>query len=276
MYCGLETLLEDRNAFMNEVWDGVTEYSTLQVKSIRHDVDELELSEYFQEFIKHDVIQMSKVNSTCSRDATIKFATADAARGALKARNGSVFMGECLKVKYAKHRGRRCEEEQERRYQLADPRYEALIRLYVLADKLQDVMTVNMVINAVWRLYKLSKVHPGPGPMSLLYESVVEQDLLRKLLFDLWVGKMDTHYGHKRLKSGDYPYAFLQEVAATLVENFVVHQGDQADLWYENMVHVEGTYDAKSEDLCGYHQHDEEHPICVPGSEDAVCCKAKP
>lgn len=69
-----------------------------------------------------------------------------------------------------------------RRHELADLLYNMLIKLYLLADRLQDTTTANMVMDKFEQLYKAECLHPGNLPISTAYQFTVEGSPLRELL----------------------------------------------------------------------------------------------
>lgn len=119
-----------------------------------------------------------------------------------------------------------------------------------------------MVVDAVDALFRLTKVHPGPEPMTLVYDSLPEADQLRLFLHDLWVHETDEFYCPERLKDEDLPYAMLRELAVLYANN-----AKQA----RSCIDCEETPDIGETRMCNYHQHDTEHPVCSSHPEKCIC-----
>lgn len=100
-----------------------------------------------------------------------------------------------------------------REFELADVRYKALINLFLLATKLQDIATANTVLDQIGRLRTTIGVHPGKEPMSIAYQSTVQGSPLRKLLLEMWFYKTDFAC-RKRLQESDFPTEFLQDMVS--------------------------------------------------------------
>lgn len=64
----------------------------------------------------------------------------------------------------------------------SDAGYEALIRLYLLADKLQDLATANMVMDELIRFVSETDEVPKHLAVSLAYGSTTNTSILRALL----------------------------------------------------------------------------------------------
>lgn len=88
----------------------------------------------------------------------------------------------------------------------ADLVFEMLIRLYLLAERLVDFKTANMVIAEIIRASRLLGCIPTQGPISLAYASTVEGSPLRKLLRDYWICESaSTHTDHERIRAAGFP-----------------------------------------------------------------------
>lgn len=132
---------------------------------------------------------------------------------------------------------------------LADSGFEALIKLYLLADKLQDLTTANMVMDELISFAAKTGEIPKHAPTSLVYNSTASSSPLRALLSDYWVYQIPTD-GVGHLKANDFPKDFLQDVSTKLM---LLKLGKAT------------TEDCKRDectDKCLYDQHDDEHPRC--------------
>lgn len=135
------------------------------------------------------------------------------------------------------------------RSELSDVGCEAFVKLYLLADKLQDLTTANMVIDELVRFVAKTTEVPKQALTSLAYDSTVSSSPLRALLRDYWVYHMPTD-GADHLKANDFPKDFLQDVATELM------------LLKLGKATTEDCKRDKCSDKCLYHQHDDEHPRC--------------
>lgn len=127
--------------------------------------------------------------------------------------------------------------------------FESLIKLYLLADKLQDLTTANMVMGELIRFAAQTNEIPRRAAISLAYDSTTESNPIRTLLRDYWVYQSPAD-GISQFKTGNFPKEFLQDVGA---DPMLLRLGKAT------------TEDCKRDectDKCLYHQHDDEHPRC--------------
>jgi hypothetical protein len=148
-------------------------------------------------------------------------------------------------------------------YHLANLHCDALINLYLLADKLQDLATANMVIDQMNDFYANTDVHPGKGPISTVYRSTTDGSPLRNLLHDLWYRDADDDC-EKLLQESCFPKDFLH----VLVKMYV---RVKVSKFSSNHGPSDGDDDPGE---CDYHQHDGGHPTCSTSLEDKVPCKS--
>ena len=125
----------------------------------------------------------------------------------------------------------------------------ALIELYLLADKLQDFTTANMVMDELVQFIAETAEIPKYALTSLVYNSTANNSPLRALLRDCWVHQMPTD-AIDRLKADCFPRDFLEDVAMELMRLKL------------GIIQSEDYERSKRWDKCLYHQHDEEHPRC--------------
>jgi len=98
----------------------------------------------------------------------------------------------------------------------ADQKFEALVSTYVLADKLRDPITANMVSDKILEVsHDTSKV-PSAKAVTIAYQSTTNRDPLRILLRD-----MCMYHGRTLPTGGDvsWPVEFLQDVVNKLMGN---------------------------------------------------------
>lgn len=125
----------------------------------------------------------------------------------------------------------------------------ALIELYLLADKLQDFTTANMVMDELVQFIAETTELPKYALTSLVYNSTANNSPLRALLRDCWVHQMPND-AIDRLKADCFPRDFLEDVAMELMrlKLGIIKREDYEWSKYSNK--------------CLYHQHDYEHPRC--------------
>lgn len=138
----------------------------------------------------------------------------------------------------------------------ADMLFEKLIRLYLLAERLIDLKTANLVIGEIIRFSDASIFIPTHIPVSLAYAATTTGSPLRKLSRDFWVyGSVNTNT--ERLRTDGFPSEFLQDIAIEMLR--VAHDESARD-FYSSIKNI------CSRNKCSYHQHDAMHPQC--GSEN--------
>lgn len=172
---------------------------------------------------------------------------------------------------------------------LVDEGFGALIRLYLLADKLQDLPTTNIVIDEIFQFSVWIGAVPSCAQISIAYSSTVEGCPLRALIRNLWVCASKQE-GLQRLRDTGYPSEFLQDIAVELLrakldmEVRLDEYDDDADDENESFVDqcnvFSETYHLDPR-KCLYHQHDKQNPKCdrpKPSSKSgkkAVATKGK-
>jgi hypothetical protein len=99
------------------------------------------------------------------------------------------------------------EEEGERRREGRDD----VVMLYLLADKLNDTATANLVVDDMIRASEELRVTPCERDVALVYESTVAGSHLRKLCRDYYVNEVLT-IDMEDIHKGRLPFRFLQGV----------------------------------------------------------------
>lgn len=133
-----------------------------------------------------------------------------------------------------------------------------LMDLYLLADRLRDMQTANLVMDELIRFSEKGNESFTDEVVRRTYNATAHGNPLRKLLQDECVyATNSTDYRYLHVDTG-HP-EFTRDVMVELirlgdytvnekVENvYTLHQNHW---WYT--------------DKCHYHQHDETHPRCVP------------
>jgi RNA recognition motif-containing protein len=127
--------------------------------------------------------------------------------------------------------------------------YEALIRLHLLADRLQDLTTANTAITELISFQWQVRAVPEHEFVRIAYESTVKGNPLRILLRDMWVHALPDD-GDRLLEGSDYPNEFLQDIAGELMRVALKRPEGISPI------------DCLNTEPCRYHQHDDQHPLC--------------
>lgn len=121
-----------------------------------------------------------------------------------------------------------------------------LVMLYLLADKLDDTTTANLVIDEMIRASEELRVTPCELDVALVYESTVAGSRLRKLCRDYYVNEV-SNFDMWEIHKGRLPFQFLQDV----ILEFARLSGRCSKV------------KCVDRDKCYYHQHDDEQPECL-------------
>ena len=176
-------------------------------------LDEMSLARSLEEFgFKIKSIRFhSRTDFSCAYD--VEFEDAEKATKAFADCNKELIGGPFLEVCPSAARDQMANPA---RSGLADAGSEALIKVYLLADKLQDLATANMIMDKLIKFVAQTGEIPKHGPTSLAYNSTADSSPLRALLRDYWVYQIPTD-GADHLKANDFPKDFLQDVATELM-----------------------------------------------------------
>lgn len=144
-------------------------------------------------------------------------------------------------------------------------RVRTLLKLYLLADRLQDLQTANTVVDELARFCTQAKLAPSAAEIRLAYESTLRSSRLRKYLRDSYVREaVIWHNLGLALYLDEFPAEFVLDVAADLLN-------------LQNTLHPLASMASKSKpehdlrstagsliraDRCRYHQHDERNTTC--------------
>jgi hypothetical protein len=186
--------------------------------------------------------------------AHIEFTTAESGAKTIKSRHGQVVDGCALSFKICMDPRNKAREKL--LAELVDEGYTELIKLYLLADRLRDLETVNMIVDeivdyrdVVTKLTygSITRVNPGGGPTTIAYASTKKGNLLRELLRDFAV---TTYMSREleRLRETEYPVEFFQEITLEKLGEYISG---------EPIIYDKRRYCTK----CHFHQHDLEHPV---------------
>jgi hypothetical protein len=171
-----------------------------------------------------------------------------------------------------------------------DAHYLSLAKLYLLADKLHDLTTANLVMDEFVRSSFWMVYNPPDKVVNLVYESSVHGNPLRRLLRDICVynTSRDSHLDYHDAKlDGDFTRDVIMEFVRRPddddddddgkdVEDGDEEKEDEGES--ESGKHVSPIARKLCADRCFYHQHNmESFPRCTPetiiSARSCGCCK---
>lgn len=281
VYVGPESLEEIPGEFEVEARGSNIGFCKLLVYNICKDVTKQKLLERFGEFGDVTKVIFSSHRESpqyeSSRFAFVHFTSAEAGRAALKYCDGLILCGHRVTIQPSRV-GLDQREYEMHKYELADLHYNSLIKLYLLADKLRDVTTANIVVDEIERFYRVTEAHPGERPITTAYNSTAKGSPLRKLLRNMWFYDTDCE-SEARFKENVFPNEFLHDVLK-LYMSVKVDGTDEIENFF-SISSNEGNFEEEECDgptRCRYHQHDDEQPSCplMTWEEEGKCesCKS--
>ena len=141
----------------------------------------------------------------------------------------------------------------ENEVKVEDNKYIPLVSLYVLADKLGDFRSANIVIDHIMRRSDETNSVPSKSTITAVMERTVEKSPLRRLMIDFYVHEAaETFFqdGEEEDENDKFPNDFLLAVVRELAQ----------------LKNKKGLQSLSSErQKCYYHQHDESCPECEGG-----------
>jgi len=184
----------------------------------------------------------------------VEFASAESAAGALARFRVHTYNGHRLQAYISPASKMKVEAA---KIKLSAEGCEALINLYLLADKLQDLTTANMVIDELMRFVSITGRIPTHAATRFTYNSTASSNLLRMLLRDYWIYCSPADV-LENLEADTFPQDLVRDIAKELMR-----------FKLGNLTSEKCRRDMCS-DKCRYHQHDNEHPRC--GTQRVVAC----
>lgn len=211
MYCvyfGKEVLREHLEDFKLEIESFGTR---LFVSSVRQDVTTGSLRHALERIGDVDFVQILDDDRACIDFALRRTCTEANCDEDLKSRQ--IFLGSEICFETA------LENAGLDANTLAQARYQELIRLYLLAEKLVDPCTAKMTIDSMISLLALSKTAPDHSSIGLVYASTnTKSNCLRLFVRDAWVFHLSRNGEYLNAKN-DHPRDFVQEVMAELIRS---------------------------------------------------------
>ena len=123
--------------------------------------------------------------------------------------------------------------------------------MYLLADKLNDVLTSNLVMDEIVQKSEEWQRIPSEDEVALAYSSTVKGNPLRTICRDYYVHESSTAM-LENFQEDTVPFQFVKDVLLEfeiLEKNKAPHDG-------------ESKVKCVNREKCHYHQHDDEHPKC--------------
>ena len=142
-----------------------------------------------------------------------------------------------------------------------DGNYDRLLRTYILADKLGDVVTTNMVIEEMIEYSAKAKLFPAAFDLQLGFAETCETSPVQLLFVD--------HFVHEAGVRSIEWLCSEEEVPEQLLRRVLIRR---AQLEMENLSKklcdvYQFSFTAAQK--CRYHQHSSEHPRCGDGCEES-------
>jgi hypothetical protein len=240
VYFGSQTLRQHANDFKRQIKSFDVKLCVFTPRT----VGQSPLSQALEEFGHIMSIEPFSAAGCTGFFHRIEFDTVASCSRAYASGAGRIVDGEELYV----YKSTECEKDATAaRGGLSDTGCEALIKLYLLADKLQDLITANMIMDELIRFIAQTTEIPKHAPTTLAYNSTTSSNPLCTLLRDYWVYQMPTD-GIRYFEGDGFPKHFLQDVATELM-SFKLGESKSEDSKRD-----------QCSDKCQYHQHDNEHP----------------
>lgn len=129
-----------------------------------------------------------------------------------------------------------------------------LVKTYMLADKLGDIVTTNMVVDRMIDLTDSAKQLPGNETTRIVTSYTSQESPLRKLFIDYYVHEASMESLRKMLRDDTIPRTFICEVLdekATLASHCEALKINEVFL-----------NDFTKNHKCRYRQHDKLYPSC--------------
>lgn len=135
-----------------------------------------------------------------------------------------------------------------------------LVTTYLLADKLGDVVTANLVIDKIMKLRDEEFLLPGGRATAIVSQATHSTSPLRRLFIDLYVLVASRAATQYILDREDVTRKFICEILDETNRRILTDTSKTVDEVLDESIFTTNR--------CRYHQHDEKHKSC--GSE----CKA--
>lgn len=136
-----------------------------------------------------------------------------------------------------------------------DSNYEASIKLYILADKLEDLKSANMIMDDMICLSDETGMLPPMPQMHVIYDSTPQRGPLRRMLRYSTIYEVHKDYFDDS-KKGDHPEELLLDIAR---EHLKIKHSHKKGKTISNFY----TKSLKDFSKRRYHQHNDKNPKCA-------------
>ena len=131
--------------------------------------------------------------------------------------------------------------------------FSPLAEAYILADKLGDLTTCNLIVDEIIRYGDEHNTLPNESTVKIVWEKSIENSPLRRLLIDCFVHDAGTT---AMADIDEYPHGF---VCSMLKEYKRLKEEPEAEVKAVREVYFRHI---DKMEKCHYHQHNEHHPKC--------------
>lgn len=128
--------------------------------------------------------------------------------------------------------------------------YEGLVKVYIVADKLQDLAMTNSVMDTIMHVGFHFGLNPKAAPVHLAYASTAPGSPLRAYLRDCWIHETDD--AAEDLRQGGFPFQFGLDFAVEIMH--IKATSDHNKLSNALSVNLRKRVQKHP---CYYHQHDD-------------------
>jgi hypothetical protein len=139
--------------------------------------------------------------------------------------------------------------------------YEALAKMYILADKLEDLTSSNMIMDGIIEFSDRVTRVPEPKLIRYIYDHTPPNSPLRTMIRDKIIHEVQADH-FENLTEADYPQQLLFDIAKEFLKlkSDRVDGGELVSDVYEKYLSERNT--------CHYHQHNDKHPKCELEAEE--------
>ena len=143
-----------------------------------------------------------------------------------------------------------------------ETKYARLVKLWILADRLGDIVTSNMVIDQVISHAESTSKIPGAPSIRAVESGTVTKSTPRKLFIDFYIHNEDRYAILSLLdlvKAGDVPHSFLRGVIEKKARLESENRHDSVDDLF--------MFNYSDGGRCQYRQHNDALPTCGEACE---------
>ena len=153
-----------------------------------------------------------------------------------------------------------CEDQRMRRL---------MLRTYILADKLGDIVTANLLLDGILDVYNSDQSAPSVDTIDFVFSSTAPDTPLQRLFIDIYVYADSGTLISDLLQSGHVPRAFLHPYMEKTASLLRAHPGRRfRDVFMRDII---------DDYRCRYYPHDETDalgPCCGNGCQRCENCRS--